>query len=85
MLNILVLGSGCRNCHTVEERAQQAVKELGIQANVQLVTDMPTMMRYGVMHTPAIVIDDKVVSSGRVPAISQIKSLIETAEETQTA
>lgn len=82
MLKVLVLGSGCKNCHTVEERARQAVNELGVQADVELVTDMQTIMRYGVMQTPALVIDEKVVSTGRVPATSQIKQLL-TAAQTQ--
>lgn len=79
MLKVLVLGSGCKNCHMVEERAKQAVAEMGLDADVQLVTEMQTIMRYGVMQTPAIVIDEKVVSAGRVPATSQIKQLLTTA------
>lgn len=79
MLNILVLGSGCKNCHLVEERAKQAVNELQVDAMVELVTDLQTLMRYAIMQTPAIVINDKVVSTGRVPAPSQIKTLIAAA------
>lgn len=79
MLKIQVLGSGCKNCHLVEERAKQAVAELGVDADVQLVTEMQTIMRYGVMQTPAIVINEKVVSAGRVPATSQIKQLLTVA------
>jgi small redox-active disulfide protein 2 len=76
MLTIKVLGSGCANCHKVEELTKQAVAQLGVQAQVELVTDVQTMMRYGVMSTPAIVINDKLVSSGRVPALSQITTMI---------
>jgi small redox-active disulfide protein 2 len=79
MLSIQVLGSGCANCHKVEELVKQAVGQLGVQANVELVTDMATIMRYGVMQTPGIVIDDKVVSTGRVPALSQVVTLITNA------
>lgn len=79
MLSIRVLGSGCANCHEVEKRARQAVAQLAIEAEVELVTDVPTIMRYGVMQTPGIVINDKVVSTGRVPAVSQIVTLITTA------
>lgn len=79
MLSIKVLGSGCANCHKVEELAKQAVAQLAIEAQVELVTDMKEIMRYGVMQTPGIVINEKVVSTGRVPALSQITTLITTA------
>ncbi len=79
MLTIKVLGSGCANCHKVEELAKQAVAQLSIDAKVELVTDMKEIMRYGVMQTPGIVINEKVVSSGRVPALSQITTLITNA------
>jgi small redox-active disulfide protein 2 len=79
MLSIKVLGSGCANCHKVEELAKQAVTTLGIQAKVELVTDVQEIMRYGVMNTPGIVVNEKVVSTGRVPALSQITTMITTA------
>lgn len=75
-MKIQVLGSGCANCHKVEELATKAVALLGINATVELVTDMQTIMRYGVMNTPGIVIDGKVVSTGRVPALSQMAQLV---------
>ncbi|MBI5304742.1 MAG: TM0996/MTH895 family glutaredoxin-like protein [Chloroflexi bacterium] len=79
MLSIKVLGSGCANCHKVEALAKQAVTQLGVQANIETVTDMQAIMSYGVMSTPGIVINDKVVSTGRVPALSQITTMITTA------
>lgn len=79
MLSIQVLGPGCANCHKVEELAKQAIAQLGVEAKVELVSDVNEMMRYGVMSTPAIVINDRVVSSGRVPALSQITTLITNA------
>jgi small redox-active disulfide protein 2 len=79
MLSIKVLGSGCANCHKVEELAKQAVAQLGVEARVEMVTDMQEIMRYGVMGTPGIVINEKVVSTGRVPALSQITTFIATA------
>jgi small redox-active disulfide protein 2 len=79
MLSIKVLGSGCANCHKVEELAKQAVTALGVEAKVELVTDMKEIMRYGVMGTPGIVINEKVVSTGRVPALSQITTMITSA------
>ncbi len=79
MLTIKVLGSGCANCHKVEELAKQAVAQLAIDAQVQMVTDMKEIMRYGVMNTPGLVINDKVVSAGRVPSLSQMTTLLTTA------
>ncbi len=79
MLSIKVLGSGCTNCHKVEELAKQAVAQLAINAQVELVTDMKEIMRYGVMQTPGIVINEQVVSMGRVPALSQMTTMITSA------
>jgi small redox-active disulfide protein 2 len=79
MLKIQVLGSGCANCHKVEALTKQAVSQLRVEAQVEMVTDMKEIMRLGVMSTPGLVIDGKVVSTGRVPALSQITSLITTA------
>ncbi len=79
MLSIKVLGSGCANCHKVEELAKQAVTQLGIDAKVEMETDMQTIMNYGVMSTPGIVINEKVVSTGRVPALSQMTTMITSA------
>lgn len=75
-MKIRILGSGCTNCHKTEEIAKQAATQLGINAQVELVTDMQTIMRYGVMNTPGVVINDKVVSTGRVPALSQMTQMI---------
>ncbi len=79
MLKIKVLGSGCANCHKVEGTAKQVVTAMAIDAQVELVTDMQEIMRYGVLQTPGIVINDKVVSTGRVPAPSQMTTLIANA------
>jgi len=78
-MKIQILGSGCENCHKVEAIAKQAVAQLGMDAQVELVTDMQTILRYGVMNTPGIVIDDKVVSTGRIPALSQMTTFITSA------
>lgn len=79
MLKIQVLGSGCANCHKVEALAKQAVSQLGLEAQVEMVTDVREIMRYGVMNTPGLVIDGRVVSTGRIPALSQITTMITTA------
>lgn len=79
MLSIKVLGSGCENCRKVEALSKQAATALGVEASVELVTDMKEIMRYGVMNTPGLVINEKVVSTGRVPALSQISTMITNA------
>lgn len=79
MLNIKILGSGCANCHKVEELAKQAMAQLAVEAQVEMVTDVKEIMRYGVMNTPGIVINEKVVSMGRVPALSQMTTMITSA------
>ncbi len=79
MITIKVLGSGCANCHKVEELAKQAAAQLTIDAKVELVTDMKEIARYGVMNMPGIVINEKIVSTGRVPALSQMTTFITNA------
>lgn len=79
MLSIKVLGSGCANCHKVEALSKQAATALGVEATVELVTDMKEIMRYGVMNTPGLVINEELVSTGRVPAMSQIATMITSA------
>ncbi len=63
---IKVLGSGCKNCVTLKENTETALKEAGIEAEIVKVTDFKDIMAYGVMSTPALVIDEKVVSFGKV-------------------
>ncbi len=79
MLKIRVLGSGCANCHKVEDLTKQAIGQLGIDAQVEMVSDIREIMGYGVMNTPGIVINDKVVSAGRVPSLSQIITMLTSA------
>lgn len=63
---IKVLGSGCRNCATLEENVRKAVSEMGITAEVVKVTDIQEIVSYGVISMPALVVDEKVVSYGKV-------------------
>lgn len=65
-MNIKVLGTGCKKCKTLEANALEAVKNAGIDASVEKVEDVQTIIGYGVMSTPALVIDEKVVSKGKV-------------------
>ncbi len=78
-MEIKVLGTGCNNCKKTKAVVAEAIKELGIDAALVEVQDIPSIMAYGVMSTPAIVIDEKVVSTGRVPAKSQVMQMIRQA------
>ena len=73
---IKVLGMGCANCKSLEKAALNAVSEMGIDAQVEKVEDMQKIMDYGIMRTPALVIDEKVVLYGRVPSVSEVKEII---------
>ena len=73
---IKVLGPGCMNCRTLEKRTQEAVAALGIPAAVHKVEDIMQIATYGILRTPGLVINEKVVSYGRVPAVDEIKQMI---------
>jgi small redox-active disulfide protein 2 len=79
-MEIKVLGTGCPNCKKTKAVVAEALKELNVAANVVEVQDIPAIMAYGVMSTPAIVIDEKVVSAGKVPAKSQVMTMIRQAQ-----
>ena len=72
MLSVKVLGSGCANCKKLEESARAAVAGLGVEAQVEIVTDMADIMGYNVLSTPGLVINEKLVSSGRMPSEAEI-------------
>lgn len=74
--SIKVLGSGCKNCKTLYENAKEAVEKMGLDANVEYVTDMQVIAKYGVMSMPAIVVNEKVVSSGKVLKAQEIEELL---------
>ena len=78
-MHVKILGSGCKNCQKLEEHTRQALAELGLEASMEKVADYPTMMSYGVMKTPALVVDEKVVISGRVPSADEIAGLLREA------
>ncbi|MDQ1770728.1 thioredoxin family protein [Labilibaculum sp. A4] len=78
-MEIKVLGPGCKKCVTLAEAAKKAVEELAIDANITKVDDMVKILSYGVMSTPALVINEKVVVSGKVPSVSEIKEFIQNA------
>ncbi|MBU5677012.1 TM0996/MTH895 family glutaredoxin-like protein [Alkaliphilus sp. MSJ-5] len=74
---IKILGSGCRNCVTLKENTDKALKEVGVDAEVIKVEDFKDIMAYGVMSTPALVIDEKVVSFGKVLKPKEIIKILE--------
>ena len=75
--HLKILGSGCSKCKTLEKLTTEVVIENDIQADIQKVEDIMQIMNYHVMATPALVVNEKVVISGRVPSKSEIKSYIE--------
>lgn len=76
MTTIKILGPGCTNCANLEKATRQAVAELGIDATFEKVTDYADIAAYDIMRTPGLVVDEKVVVSGRVPTARQIKVLL---------
>lgn len=79
---IKVLGPGCINCKNLERVTREAVAELGVEATIEQVEDYAAIMGYGVMSTPALVIDETVVSSGRVPRAAEVRELIQASTAT---
>jgi small redox-active disulfide protein 2 len=75
-MEIKVLGVGCPRCQALEKTVINSLAELDITAEVSKVTDINDILLYGILHTPALVIDEKVVVSGRVPSIAEVKELI---------
>lgn len=75
-MHIKILGGGCANCHTLEARAREAVAALGLTAEIEAVTDFALIAGYGVMNTPALVVDERVLLSGRVPTTAQVVELL---------
>jgi small redox-active disulfide protein 2 len=73
---IKVLGPGCANCKKLEENVKQAVSELGIEAVIEKVTDFKDILSYGVMKTPAIVVDEQVKVMGRVISAEEVKKYL---------
>ena len=77
---IKVLGAGCKSCHEQYENAKAAVKAMGLDLEVEYITDMEKVMAYGVMSMPAIVVNEKVVSMGKVLKAADVEKLLRTLE-----
>ena len=73
---IKVLGAGCKSCHEQYENAKEAVKAMGLSVEVEYITDMQKVMEYGVMSMPALVVNEKVVSMGKVLKSADVEKLL---------
>ncbi len=79
MLTVKILGSGCANCKRVEALARKAIADLAIEAEVIDVTDFKDIMAYNIMSTPGLVINEKLVSAGRVPSQAEVTTFLTNA------
>jgi len=76
-MEIKVLGPGCANCHKMEEMAKQAVKELGIEAKIEKITDIGQIAMHGILSTPGLIVNGKIRHSGKpLPSLDKMKELI---------
>jgi len=75
-MEIKVLGTGCAKCKSLEKITRKAVEELSLDATVEKVEDIQKIMEYAVMRTPALVIDEKIIMSGQLPKIAEMKELL---------
>jgi small redox-active disulfide protein 2 len=75
-MKIHILGAGCPKCTQLAERAQAAAEELGLEFDLEKVTDITDIMKFGVMMTPALVVDGTVKVVGKVPSVDDIKKLL---------
>lgn len=75
-MEIKVIGTGCEKCNRLYQNVQQAVNELGITANIEKVEELMDIVRLGVMLTPALIVDGKIVITGRVPDVKSLLSIL---------
>jgi hypothetical protein len=78
-LQIKVLGGGCQNCHNLEKNARAAAAQLRIEATFELSGDPAEYARYGLLYTPGLVVNGRLVSAGRVPDVAQVTTLLANA------
>ncbi|MCK4375600.1 MAG: TM0996/MTH895 family glutaredoxin-like protein [Candidatus Brocadiae bacterium] len=76
MKEVQILGTGCPKCKKLAENAEVAARELGIEYQLEKVTDIREIMEFGVMMTPALVVDGEVKAVGKVPAVEEIKGML---------
>jgi small redox-active disulfide protein 2 len=76
MKTLQILGPGCAKCHMLANHTEQAAEALGLDFTIEKITDIGGIIAFGIMATPALVVDGKVVVSGRVPTVDSIKALL---------
>ncbi len=76
MTNLMILGTGCPKCKKLAENAETAARELGLEFELVKVTDIQAILGFGVMMTPALVVDDVVKCSGKLPSVEEIKKML---------
>lgn len=76
MVTLRVLGMGCQKCQVLSERTEQAARELGLDYRLDKITEIEDIAHYGVMSTPALVVDEMVQFAGRVPTVAALKELL---------
>jgi small redox-active disulfide protein 2 len=81
MLTIKVLGPGCENCKKLESLAHQAVEQMGLEAEIIKVSEYPAIKAYNILSTPGLVINEKVVSAGRIPTPGEVSTWLANALE----
>jgi small redox-active disulfide protein 2 len=79
MLTIKILGSGCANCKRLEQITRKVVDELGVEAEITKVTDYNDILKFNIISTPGLVINETVVSSGRIPSPAEVTSFVTSA------
>jgi len=75
-MDIKILGTGCPKCKTLEKLTREVVEQSGIDATITKVEDIVEIMKYGIMSTPALVVDEKVEIKGRVPSLDEIRKVL---------
>ena len=78
-MKIQILGTGCAKCNALTTATENAAQTLGLQYELEKVTDLKQIMAFGVMTTPALVVDGKVKVSGKVPSVEQVKIMLQPA------
>ncbi|MGC8743092.1 MAG: thioredoxin family protein [Verrucomicrobiia bacterium] len=82
-MQLLVVGPGCARCKTLEQFTTQAAKEMGIEYELNKVTDLKQIMALGIMMTPALVVNGNVKVTGKVPSVAEIKQILKEAAESK--